>query len=142
MTDETTKRRESIKKLPELVAALPGRIFRRDALGLVIALCLGAAAYRYLQTEVTKCVEKGVDDGVKPINERIRYLAGIAEEEKVKLQAATFQLQADVVEIRRTNALKEERDAERFWVLYKRLTPGEASLAAKELGQPRKDDGK
>lgn len=113
----------------ETIAALPGRIFRREALGLVIALIVGAGAYAYAQSKVDARLQAAIDGGIAPVKAKL-------EEHITTEKQAVEQLQLDVAQIRRDQAMKEERDAARFDLLYRTILTGRPQPRADELAAP------
>ncbi len=55
------------KSLQDLVLELPGRIFRREALAIILLLVVGGVGSLWAQTRVDARLEAKVDAGVAPV---------------------------------------------------------------------------
>ena len=70
------------KGLVELVQALPGKVFRRDALTLLLACLVGGAGVVYAQAQA----KAHLDAGVAPVAAEVARVA--ADVERVKAEQA------------------------------------------------------
>lgn len=112
--------------LVELVAALPGKVFKRDALVLVAAVIAGGAFAVYAQAQG----KAAVDAGVEPVRVRVE-----------RLEATVQAVQVSQEDMRRLLATKEERDAARFDLLYRTILTRQPQPQAAELAAPLAKDG-
>lgn len=111
--------------MTDLVAALPGRIFRRDALLILVVLGSGGAAAVWAQSKADARIHTVVDAGLSPL------------ERRVDAQQKTLDgLSDDMAAMKRQQAAKEERDAARFDLLYRTILERRAQPEAAELAQP------
>lgn len=109
---------KSPPSLTGLVVALPGRIFRRDALLLVAAMVAGAAGLAVAQS-------KAKDE-----------ISHVAEAKVAPVKAQVEQLAVSVDDLRKQLAAKEARDAERWDAMYRAIVFGQRTARAPELAQP------
>lgn len=78
--------------LSEHIAALPGKIFRRDALMLLLTLAIGGGAAGYAQSKVDEKLHASVDGGIAPLERRMSEV-----ESRAKQQASDIhELQVDI----------------------------------------------
>lgn len=116
MIDEKPKKNSTT--LEGLVAALPARIFKRDALAIGVTLLVGASGFALAQKYSTAKVEEITDAKTQPLKKQVDQLQGEVRELKAQMNA------------------NEARAAERFDVLYRSLITGRRDPRAEELGQP------
>lgn len=113
MTDE--RRQPTVEAL---VKALPGRIFRRDALAVGVTLLVGAGGYAYAQKLAQDRIESAAERKVAPIKKTVEDLQLEVRDLKAQVQA------------------NEARAAERFDVLYRTMLTGRRDSRAEELATP------
>lgn len=101
-----------------LVKALPGRIFRRDALAVGVTLLVGTGGYAYAQKLAQDRIESAAEKKVAPIKKTV-------EELQLEVRDLKAQVQAN-----------EARAAERFDVLYRTMLTGRRDSRAEELATP------
>lgn len=124
----------------ELIAALPGKIFRRDALLLVVVAGLGAAGAVYGQgklDDIKTGVARQVDAGVAPLETKL--------DEHIKTEAeARARLERSMERLTDAMQAKEERDARRFDALQNTILERRAQPESAELARPApvKDGGR
>lgn len=104
--------------LEGLVAALPAKIFRRDALAVLVTLGVGAAGYAWAQSKATERVEDVTAAKVAPLKRQVE------------------ELQSEVRELKAQVNANEARAAERFDVLYRTMLSGRRDSRADELATP------
>lgn len=126
--------------VPELIAALPGKIFRRDALLLVVVAGLGAAGAVYGQgklDDIKTGVARQVDAGIAPLETKL--------DEHIKSEAeARGRIERNIERLVDAMQAKEERDARRFDVIQNTVLEGRRQPGSVELAQPApvKDGGR
>lgn len=116
MSDEKPKK--TATTLEGLVAALPAKIFRRDALAVLVTLAIGAAGYAWAQSKATERVEDVTAAKVAPLKKQVEELSAEFREVKAQINA------------------NEARAAERFDVLYRAMFTGRRDSRADELATP------
>lgn len=122
------------KPVEAIAKALPARIFQPGALTLIVALGVGGvvsvSGYALAQSNVKNVV----DAGVKPVaNELERF--------KAETSARMARIEAKQDEQQRLAAVKEERDAARFDVIYGTILSGRRDPRADSLAAPAVTDG-
>lgn len=132
----------SATTLKKAVESLPGQVFRQGALTIIAAVFVGCVATGgtlvFAQgklDEVKAGVAKQIDGGITPVSAKL-------DEHVREERIAREQLQLDVAQIRREAAVKEERDAARFDLLYRTILTRQPQPQAAELAAPMKDGGR
>lgn len=101
-----------------LIAALPAKIFRRDALAVLVTLAIGGAGFAWAQSKVEDRVEAVTEKKVAPLKKKVD------------------ELQSEVRDLKAQVYANEERAAERFDVLYRTMLTGRRDSRASELATP------
>lgn len=104
--------------LEGIVKALPGRIFRREAMVAIVTLGLGGVGAVWAQSKAKAQVVELATEKVRPVEVKVEALA------------------VDVDALRKELRAKEVRDAQRFDLLYQTILSGRRSSQAEELRQP------
>jgi hypothetical protein len=131
-----------VTTLKAAVESLPGRVFKQGALTIIAAVTVGCVATGstliYAQSkldDVKAGVARQIDGGISPVGSKL-------DEHIREERIAREQLQLDVAQIRRDSAVKEERDAARFDLLYRTILTRQPQPEAAELAAPMRDGGR
>lgn len=115
--------------IQEQLAELPGKIFRREALALITAAILGAAATSLAQGKFDVSVSSRVDAGVAPLEAKLT--AHIEEEAH---RRAEFEKKLE--RVLDGMQVLEERSARRFDALQLTVLERREQPDARELSRP------
>lgn len=132
---EKEKKSKTSTTLEGMVAALPAKIFRRGALTIITTVVstgvasVGLAAYA--QTKALQTIDERFD---KKLNEKLAPI--------VAKQKETDDLKRELEELGRRLTRNEDRDSQRFDVLYGVLLTGKPDKRAASLAEPTEDAGK
>jgi len=122
MSDE---KEEKAPTLTGLLWSAVNTIFKREAVMALILLLGGGGAVVLAQTRLEDSVHEKVDGGLAPIK---------LEQESLKRKVDA--LGEDMQAMKRAQEAVEQRNADRFDVLYRTILTGSPSRKAEELAKP------